>query len=326
MALSYGMEKLYFIIVILVFSISCKKETDLEPTIARIGTDVKIQRFDTLMANVTKSSLPKLKQAFPFMFAKQYTDSFWIAKVKDTLQIELFKEVATVFKNFSTEEQDIESLFNHLKYYYPNFVVPDIVTTTSDVDYNNRVIVTDSIVLIALDNYLGSTHKFYGGIPVYIKQDLNKTQIVIDIATQYAFKFIRQPERKTLLDEMIYFGKVLYFKDLMVPFKAENARLGYTESELQWAQDNESQIWQYFVERELLYSTDSKLPSRFITPAPFSKFYLEGIDSESPGQIGQYIGWQIVRAYMAHNDTPFKVMLNTSAKDIFENSRFKPRK
>jgi hypothetical protein len=29
----------------------------------------------------------------------------------------------------------------------------------------------------------------------------------------------------------------------------------------------------------------------------FSKFYLE-IDNESPGQVGGWIGWQIVRSYM----------------------------
>ncbi len=320
------MEKFYFIVILLVFSISCKKDKDLEYKIARIGTDIKIERFDTLMANVTEASLPNLKQAFPFMFAKQYTDSFWIAKIKDTLQMELFKEVGTVFKDFSQEEEDIESLFNHLKYYYPNFKIPEVITTTSDVDYKNRVIVTDSIVLIALDNYLGAQHKFYGGIPVYIREDLDKNQIVVDLATHYAYKTIIQQNRKTLLDEMIYFGKVLYFKDIMVPFKPEYTRLGYSKAELDWAQANENQIWQYFIERELLYSTDVKLPSRFITPAPFSKFYLEAIDGESPGQIGQYIGWQIVRAYMKNTNTDFNTMLKTSSEEIFKNSKFKPKK
>ena len=45
-----------------------------------------------------------------------------------------------------------------------------------------------------------------------------------------------------------------------------------------------------------LYSTDPELIKRFISPAPFSKFYLN-IDVDSPGQIGQWIGLQIVKAY-----------------------------
>ncbi|MFV0566444.1 MAG: gliding motility lipoprotein GldB [Flavobacteriaceae bacterium] len=318
------MNKLYFIVFILVLGISCKKENNLETQIANIGIDVKVERFDTLMA--TANNLPRLKQAYPFMFAKQYPDSFWVEKINDTLQIELSKEVSTSFKNFTKVEEEVEALFNHLKYYYPNFKAPRVITTTSDVDYKSRTVVTDSIVLIALDNYLGSNHKFYGGIPIYIKEDLNPEQIVVDMATQYAYKYINQPERKTLLDEMVYFGKALYFKDLMLPFKTEASRLGYTAGELQWAQANEAQVWQYFVERELLFSTDSKLSGRFITPAPFSKFYLEGIDAESPGQIGQYMGWQIVRAYMNNNDANLNNMLRTSPMEIFNKSKFKPRK
>ena len=75
-----------------------------------------------------------------------------------------------------------------------------------------------------------------------------------------------------------------------------------------------------------LYSTNSKLPNRFINPAPFSKFYLEGIDGESPGKIGQYIGWQIVKAYMDNNDTSFKDMLIMNAQELFNKSKFKPKK
>jgi uncharacterized protein YjaZ len=112
----------------------------------------------------------------------------------------------------------------------------------------------------------------------------------------------------------------------MLPNKTEAERIGYTEAQLQWALANESYIWRYFVERELLYSTDSKLPSRFINPAPFSKFYLEEIDTDSPGRLGQYIGWQIVRAYMKNNDVNLKNMLSTPPEDIFNNSKFKPKK
>ena len=95
---------------------------------------------------------------------------------------------------------------------------------------------------------------------------------------------------------------------------------------MNWAITNESYIWRYFVERELLFSTDAKLPGRFIIDAPFSKFYLEEIDADSPGRLGQYIGLQIVRAYMQQNDAPLKEMLIKSTEDIFNNTKFKPRK
>jgi uncharacterized protein YjaZ len=84
-------------------------------------------------------------------------------------------------------------------------------------------------------------------------------------------------------------------------------------------------MWRYFLEDQLLYSTDSKLANRFINPAPFSKFYLE-IDNESPGRVGAWIGWQIVRSYMKNNEVSLKQLLVMDATEIFNNSKYKPKK
>ena len=321
----YTKQALFFLIIPTVI-FSCKKDSGLESDIAKINIDAHIERFDQLFAKVSEASLPNLKTAYPFMFSEKFKDSFWMFKASDTLQIQLFNEIEKTFLNFEETEFEIESLFNHLKYYFPEFYPPRVITTSSDVDYRNRVIVTDTIAVIALDNYLGSNHKFYENIPKYLREDLKKEQIVVDVAGEYAKKYIYQQPSKTFLDDMISYGKQLYFKDVMIPFKTEAERIGYTQAQLDWAMANESYIWRYFIERELLFSTDLKLSGRFITPAPFSKFYLEDIDAESPGRLGRYIGWQIVKAYMQQNDVSLKDMLLKSPEEIFNNSKFKPRK
>lgn len=326
MAFKFYMKYTLIFLSIIVTVFSCKNESQLENNIAKINLDAHIERFDLLFAEINSENLPKLKQAYPFMFSEKYQDYFWIGKAQDTLQKQLFSEVAKMFLNMDETELEIESLFNHLKYYFPKFHTPRIITTTSDVDYRNRIFVTDTIAVIALDTYLGSNHEFYENIPKYLREDLKKEQIVVDLATEYAKKYIYQQPSKTFLDELIYFGKQLYFKDAVIPFKTEAERIGYTKEQLDWAIANESYIWRYFVEQELLFSTDAKLTGRFITPAPFSKFYLEDIDTESPGRLGQYIGWQIVRAYMQQNEVSLKDMLIKSPKEIFNNSKFKPRK
>jgi len=311
---------------LVLLNFSCSNTDKNEAEIAKINTNINIERFDILFANTDANKLPELKKAYPFMFSKKFKDSFWLAKVSDSLQKLKFKEVDKTFKNFNETEQQIESLFNHLKFYFPEFKIPRVITATNDVDYRFKTIVTDTITIVALDNYLGSNHEFYSNIPRYITTNLKKDQIVVDLATEYAKKYIFQPQNKTFLDEMIYFGKQLYFKDVIIPFKAEEYRIGYTKEQLDWANTNESDIWRYFVENELLFSTDSKLPSRFINPAPFSKFYLEGIDAESPGRLGQYIGWQIVKAYMQQNKVSLKKMLITNPQDIYNNTKYKPKK
>ena len=327
MPFKFYMKYFLFSVVFFVFMVSCKRDNGLEKEISKINTQIDIERFDRLFGQVTSvSDLKQLQTAYPFMFSERYSDTFWIEKASDTLQKQLLDEVEKQFQNIDATKQEIESLFNHLTYYFPNFTPPRVITVTSDVDYRNKVIVTDTIALISLDTYLGSEHEFYQGIQKYIAADMNKEQIVVDMAGEYAKKFMYQQDTKTLLDEMIYYGKQLYFKDVMVPFKTEAQRIAYTEDQLDWAQNNENYIWRYFVERELLYSTDSKLPARFIIDAPFSKFYLEEIDAQSPDKLGQYIGWQIVRAYMDNNNVPLIDMLDASTEEIFNNSKFKPRK
>ncbi|WP_456237550.1 gliding motility lipoprotein GldB [Flavisericum labens] len=320
------MKTVLYVFALLLIVSSCKNDSGLEGEIANVNTDVKIERFDMLFKKVNEESFPNLKKSYPFMFPEKYTDSFWLARKEDSLQIQLLEEVVDEFAEFENVEGEIESLFNHIKYYFPEFNPPRIITVTNDVDYRNSMIVTDTIALIALDSYLGGDHKFYQGIPKYVRANLRKEQIVVDLADAYAEKFIFQPKRKSLLDEMIYFGKQLYFKDVVIPFKTDAEKIAYTSSELEWAKSNESYIWRYFVERELLFSNDTKLPSRFINPAPFSKFFLEEIDTDSPGRLGRYIGWQIVRAYMENNNVSLNEMLIKSTEDIFNNSKFKPRK
>lgn len=315
---------IYILIAVTMFS--CKKEDKVESEIAELETNVVIERFDRAFIETPVSELPKLKKAFPFMFPKKYKDTFWIAQKQDTLQIELHSETAKAFKTLSKEEIEIKNLFKHLKYYFKEFKEPRVVTTTSSVDYRNKVIVTDTIMLISLDTYLGKDHRFYEGIQTYIRANMEPEQIVVDLAESYAKKYTYHAKRKTLLDDFIYAGKVLYFKDKVIPFKTDAEKIGYTEAQLDWAKVNEEYIWRYFVDRELLFSTDSKLPNRFMNPAPFSKFYLEEIDRESPGRIGQYIGWQIVRAYMENNNVSLQEMLNETTENIFNKAKFKPRR
>ena len=319
------MKNVGFLIVLLLFLNACKEDNQIESEISKIDVDVKIERFDLAFAAAKPSDLPKLKITYPFLFSERINDSIWIDRINDSLQQELSNEVKLAYAKFDDVQHDIESLFQHLKYYDTTFKVPRVITVTSDVDYRNKTIVTDTIVLISLDTYLGADHHFYEGIQRFLTLKMKRSQIVCDLATGYSEHYIFQNKSKTLLDDMVYFGKQLYFKDKMIPFVSDAEKIGYTEEQMDWAQENESEVWRYFIERELLFSTDNSLAGRFIADAPFSKFYLE-LDAESPDRVGQYLGWQIVRSYMKNNEVSFMDMLQMNADEIFNNSKFKPRK
>lgn len=305
--------------------LSCAENDRKEEEISKIKVDMQMERFDQRFANATADSLPALKKKFSFLFPRQYPDILWVEKMNDSIQLELNAAVAAQFPDLEETEEELERLFQHIKYYFPDKTIPKVVTLTSDVDYRNQVVWADSLLLVALDTYLGMNHPLYLGVQDYIKKEMRKEQIVIDAAEAFAQTVVPRPASRSLLMHMIYYGKILYLKDLLVPFKTDAQKMTYLPEELDWAEANEDQIWRYFVERELLYSSDSELQTRFLYPAPFSKFYLE-LDAEAPPRLGQFIGWQIVRQYMEKNEVTVEEMIRTDAETIFKESKYKPNK
>ncbi len=321
--LLYHNTLIFTIFIISFLFVRCNDADKVNEEIAKIDIDVTVSRFDREFAEAEVSDLPRLKQTYPYLFPKQYPDSIWEAKLKDSVQVELFREVGEAFPNFETEKEDLKSVFQHIKYYFPRFNVPRVITLTSEVDYNNQVILADTLLLIGLDTYLGVEHHFYQDIQNYIAAGLDKKYIATDVADNFAQKVVPRLNDRTFLSQMIYYGKILYLKDKLLPNKDEAVRMKYSEEQMEWAMANEEPIWRNFIEQEHLYSTDSNLRLRFLEPAPFSKFGLE-LDNESPGRLGQYIGWQIVRAFMENNEVTLQQLLPISAEEIFKKSRYKP--
>ena len=126
---------------------------------------------------------------------------------------------------------------------------------------------------------------------------------------------------KLIIDE----GKKMYLLDLYLPKTSDVIKMGYSDEKYSWVLQNQAFIWTYFVENSLLFSTDPNLQSRFIEPAPFSKFYMD-FDRESPGRIGVWLGWQIVRSFMENNNVTLQQLLQTNAEEIFKKSKYKPVK
>ena len=304
--------------------LSCADDDRREEEIAAIPVELEVQRFDQRFAAATADSLPALKREFPFLFPRQYPDILWVEKMNDSIQLELDMAVASEFPDLQETERELERLFQHINYYFPQRKIPRVITLTSDVDYRNQVVWADSLMLVALDTYLGMDHPLYIGVQDYIKKEMRREQIAVDAAEAFAQTLVPRPSSRNFLAHMIYYGKILYLNDILLPFKTNAQKMTYLPEEYQWAEANEDQIWRYFVEKELLYSSESELQTRFLLPAPFSKFYLE-LDAEAPPRLGQFIGWQIVRQYMEKAEVSVEEMIHADAETIFNKSKYKPQ-
>jgi gliding motility-associated lipoprotein GldB len=317
--------KVYLYIVAISFLLfSCEKKSKIEQAVEEIPVDLKVERFDKAFFETSPSDLPKLKLEYPFFFPAGNDDKVWLDKMQNPQWRELYNEVQKKYSNFETQTDQIEELFKHIKYYYPKTKTPKVITIISEMDYQNKAIYADSLVIVSLELYLGKEHKFYE-FPEYIKQNFEPNQILPDIVASYAMRKIPPPTDNTFLGYMIYAGKELYLKDVFLPELTDDVKMGYTPEQLAFCQENENYMWRFFIEEKLLFDSDQKLVPRFINPAPFSKFYLE-IDNQTPGRVGAWIGLQIVRSYMQNNPTSLQDLLLMDNKEIFENSKYKPKK
>ena len=303
---------------------SCDKKTAVEKAVEEIPLDIKVERFDQVFFESKPQELQKIKKAFPVFFPKEVPDSVWTNKIQNPLWRGLYSEVQKKYSDIEPVRSELVTLFKHIKHYFPKTKTPKAVTVIAEMDYNTKAIYADSLVILSLELYLGKAHRFYE-FPKYIKQNFEPRQMMPDLVSSFAATKINFGKDKTLLSQMVYYGKQLYLKDLLLPSYSDAEKMGYAPKEITWCEENETYIWRYFLENEMLYSDESKLTSRFIAPAPFSKFYLE-IDNESPGQVGAWIGWQIVRSYAENNEVPLAKLLNMNAKELFEKSKYKPKK
>lgn len=306
------------------FFLSCDQKSKVEKEVEEIPVDIKVERFDKIFFETKPEDLAKVKKQYPFFFPAGNDDSIWLNKMQDPLWREVYTEVEKKYSNFEPVREEFNDLFKHVKYYFPEGKTPKVITIISEMDYTAKAIYADSLVIVSLELYLGKEHKFYQ-FPNYLKQNFEERQIMPDVVSSFAFRKIPVSSDRTLLAQMIFEGKQLYAKDLLLPEYTDAEKMGYTPEQIKWCEENESYMWRYFIENEVLYSDDPKLNTRFIAPAPFSKFFLE-IDNDSPGRVGAWIGWQMVRSYMKNNKATLPELLKTNAKEIFEKSKYKPKK
>ncbi len=321
---NYSIKILSYFFLISLFK--CSFIENNESIIDSIDIEIKIERFDQKFSSITKNNISNLKGLYPFLFPKKYDDDFWLKKKNDTIYKLLNQSVNESFKDFDLLSNQIKNSFKRLKYEFPEIIIPRIITVINNVDYQNKVILADSLLFISIDTFLGKENELYQGIPKYIRSTMDSEFITPNIIEKFSEKFIHKPKNSTFISEMIFYGKKLYFKDVILPNYSDLSKTEYTKEQYDWVNDNEAFIWRYFIDKELLYINDERLYDRFLLPAPFSKFYLE-IDQESPPRVGHWIGLQIVKSFAINNPKmSLREIIDVSNEEIFKKSKYKPRK
>ncbi len=309
-----------FLLLFLVFT-SCTSSTHPKrKELPKI--EVELIRFEKLFYGQIDTPLAHIKSTFPYFFPSKTPDSIWHAKRTDSLQQVLFKASKAAFD--PNLKDRIRHVLQRASYYFPNEKLPTkAITLLTDVDYSLRAVDADSLLLISIDTYLGSNNELYEGIPNYIKDKLTPVHLEAELIDALSYRFVPKSNSRVFLNRMITHGKRLLLHDYLAPNVPKLYHIQYTQKQWDWAVRAESEVWQYFVNNEMLFSTDDTLHFRFLAPSPYSKFY-SFLDENSPGRIGQWIGYRIVQSYQKRTAASLSEILSSDPQEILKKSRYNP--
>ncbi len=172
------------------------------------------------------------------------------------------------------------------------------------------ILFVDSVVLIALNHYLGADYPGYSHWPVFMRAAKTPEALAPDlaealIATRYPYEI----ENGTLLNRMLYEGALAHAKQAAIPGLSDAMALGYDETQYRQLLEAEKALWHTLVANRLLFDSSELLIDKFIAPSPQTN--LTG--TSLPGRAGRFIGKRIVDSYLKnHPETTVEKLLSPS--------------
>lgn len=324
---------------------SCRSDTSKDaPDVSGIQLEIKIRRFDqdlfALDTGNIEAGIQQLTEKYPDMlplFAVNIIHDMTnpnetpVQAVRGFLGApevrRLYDTVQQVYGDLRWLERDLTQMFKYYKYYFPEKPAPEVTAIISEYA-TDAFTAGDSLCGIGLDMFLGENYPAYfaseNTSPAYIRRQFRKEYMALRLAKAIAQNLADAPPGERLLDQMLHNGKMLYIVDCLLPEVADSLKMGYTREQMEGSYANEQGVWARILEQNLLYSTDAKKLHKLVTPSPNAPVVFQ----EAPGEIGNWIGWQIVEAYMKrYPKTTMQELLNfQDAQKFLELSKYKPRR
>lgn len=319
-----------FLILVLFSQISCDKtnENRWDIKIEKPTTKVKITDISKIYYD-PNVDLEEFKKEFGW-FQGTVSDEDFVKRRTDSLEIAIYREAISKI-NIPQLENNLTDLFSHIAYYYPTFKNPKVFLYSSVLEMVKEapIIYTpqQNYLFIDISSFMGEQNNYYDGLEAYYKTSMNPDNIIVKVAEAIISNMVPfDKNNQKFIDQMVYQGKKKVLLDAFLPKVDPNLKMNFSQKQYNWVVANEDNSWNYFVENDLVFSSEPTLVGRFITEGPFSKFYTE-VDQKSSPQVGIYIGWQICNAFLTEQpDINLQDFLKMNATELFNQSKYNPNK
>ncbi len=279
--------------------------------------------FQQGLKAVQKDYWPFLEGDLDNQEAVKYLRDFAV----DEFSVSLYNTVKRVYPDLNAVAEIVKGVYQHFNYYYPEIQLPrNVFTCVSGVDPQGLpVMVMNDALVISLDWYLNGDEIYDRmGMPKYVSERTSLPSLAKDLGIQLYQNYVQQGHKQTnLLEEMVYVGKMYFFAEAMCPSITDEVLLGYTKPQLNWAEENEGNLWADLVGGQLLYSTEMEMFRTFFADGPFTNEY----SHDAPPRLGEFLGLHIIRSYINIKDVSLRELIqNTDLQGVFLESGYKPKK
>jgi hypothetical protein len=332
------MLKYISLIISLFFVISCNKQKK-SVDVSEINATTKICRLDLELPKCKSlEDVSSLLDANPdfvesFIYYGIFPDKRVMAEnflllAQDQKLTELFDEVAKEYSDISDVDVQLESLYKHVKYYFPQFEEPTVYMIMGGFGGFDANYMDEETIIFGMENFLTNKAKYFPRretTPFYMHKHFTREKIPSKLSNMLGqFEFSNfDKDDKTLINAMIYWGKIYYFSEHMLPNTADSVIIEYTADEMARVEGNKKETYGYFAKNDLLFNEEKAAITKFVAPRPTTN----EIGDKAPGRIGRYLGWEIVRSYMRKNPevTIEQLMKDSNHGEIFRKAQYKPK-
>jgi len=223
------------------------------------------------------------------------------------------------------QREELEEAFERLNSLFPDSTVPRVITFNSGFNYG--IVPTDSVLGIGVEWFVAKGSPVESLLapemfPQYVKDRMHPEMLVpAAVKGWLQVHYARDVAGGDVLTHLVETGKVLYLLEALLPAANPALRFAFTDAQLAWCEANEFNIWKEIVTADRLYSRKPDDVDRLMNDGPFTN----GFPRESPGHIGEWIGYRMVRAYMNdHPDVAIPELLRNADPRVVLKS-YKPR-
>jgi hypothetical protein len=174
-------------------------------------------------------------------------------------------------------EKELKEAFTKIQQEFPGVKTPKIRTVFSGFGgvgggefTAQNLVISDSLLIIGLDFFMG-TQGLYKAPNVYEYQlrRLEPKAMVAQVILQYSAFLIKQTENDaSLLSDMIWYGKGYVFAKTILPSVPDSLLFGYTNQEIAETNAFQKEVWEHFIDRKLLFSSDKNVKAKYLDDRP----------------------------------------------------------